>query len=183
MRDKTQVSSVLSIPRRRNARDAPAFTAPILASGMGGTRVFVKTRVRSPLLHLRRLTLVSLQITATHCNTLQHTGTHGNTRHTATHGNTRQHTATHCNTRQHTTTHCNTQQHTATHGNTLQHTATPCNMLLHFRRLTLVSLQHNTSHCNTLQHTATHCNILQHTAPPLASHSAFVSSQCGCVCT
>jgi len=33
--------------------------------------------------------------------------------------------ATHCNTLQHTATHCNTLQHTATHCNTLQHTATP----------------------------------------------------------
>ena len=32
-------------------------------------------------------------------------------------------TATHCNTLQHTATHCNTLQHTATHCNTLQHTA------------------------------------------------------------
>ena len=32
---------------------------------------------------------------------------------------TLQHTATHCNTLQHTATHCNTLQHTATHYNTL----------------------------------------------------------------
>jgi len=35
---------------------------------------------------------------------------------------TLQHTATHCNTLQHTATHCNTLQHTATHCNTLQQT-------------------------------------------------------------
>ena len=67
-------------------------------------------------------------LTATHCDTLQHTATHCNTlQHTATHRLTHpllQHTATHCNTLQHTVTHCNTLQHTATHRNTLQHTAT-----------------------------------------------------------
>ena len=42
---------------------------------------------------------------------------------TATYCNTLQHTATHCNTLQHTATHCNTLQHTATHCDTLQHTA------------------------------------------------------------
>jgi len=60
--------------------------------------------------HVR--TRITLQHTATHCNTLQHT---------TTHCNTLQHTATHCNTLQHTATHCNTLQHTATHCNTLQH--------------------------------------------------------------
>ena len=49
------------------------------------------------------------RLTATHCNTLQHTPTHCDTlRHTATHCNTLQHTATHCNTLQHTAAHCNT---------------------------------------------------------------------------
>ena len=42
---------------------------------------------------------------------------------------TLQHTATHCNTLRHTATHCNTLQHTATHCNSLQHTATHCNTL------------------------------------------------------
>ena len=46
--------------------------------------------------------MYSLQHTATHCNTLQHTAI------------TLQHTATHCNTLQHTATHCNTLQLTAT---------------------------------------------------------------------
>ena len=64
----------------------------------------------------------SLQRTATHCNTLQHTAT----RHTygsvltsslmdctlsVCHYNALQHIATHCNTLQHTATHCNTLQH------------------------------------------------------------------------
>jgi len=43
---------------------------------------------------------------------------------------TLQHTATHCNTRHHTAPHCNTLQHTATHRNTLQHSAAHCNTLL-----------------------------------------------------
>ena len=40
---------------------------------------------------------------------------------------TLQHSATHCNTLQQIATHCNTLQHTSTHCNTLQHTATHCN--------------------------------------------------------
>ena len=43
-------------------------------------------------------TLITLQHTATHCNTMQHTATHCNTLHTL------QLTATHCNTLQHTAT-------------------------------------------------------------------------------
>jgi len=43
---------------------------------------------------------------------------------------TLQRTATHCKALQHTATHCNTLQRTATHCNALQHTATHCNTLL-----------------------------------------------------
>jgi len=44
---------------------------------------------------------------------VQHTTTHGNTlQHAATHGDTLQHTATHCNTLQHTATRCSALQHT-----------------------------------------------------------------------
>ena len=118
----------------------------------------------------------TLQHTATYCNTVHcniHCCNAGERRESlcisllsATHCNTLQHTATHCNTLQHTATHCNMQslsrqrralrihlyslQHTATHGNTRQHTATHCN-----------TLQHT---CNTLQHTATHRKPLYHTA-------------------
>jgi len=95
---------------------------------------------------------VGYQVTATHCNTVQHSATHCNMwaivceiHLCGLSGD--------CNTLQHTATHCNTPQHTATHCNTLQHTATHCN-----------ALQHTATHCNTLQHTATHCNTLQHTA-------------------
>jgi len=136
---------------------------------------------------------ITLQHTATHCNTLQHTATHCNTlathcnklhlvceqrsnkrhfpptsaqqQHTATHCNT---LATHCNTLQHT---CNTLQHTATN---LQHTATHCNELAtHCNTLHLVceqsgdqtrAISHQLQPSN---HSATHCNILQHTAPCL----------------
>jgi len=130
---------------------------------------------------------LTLQHTATPCNTLQHTVTHCNTlQHTATHCNTLQHTAAHCNLLQCTTMHCNTLQHTATHCNTLQHTATHCNTATqatacgqecHCWRLPVTThcktLQHTAIHCNlrcnTLYHTATHCNTLQltlqHTIP------------------
>jgi len=95
--------------------------------------------------------------TATHCNTLQHTATHG-----------------YCATPQSSldwfkadlsarpdlihrkiphSAHCNTLKHTGTRCNRLQQTATDCNRL-----------QQTASHCNTLQHTATHCSTLQHTA-------------------
>jgi len=97
-------------------------------------------------------------LTATHCNTLQHTAT----RHTTTHNNTLQHTkaiewvefyvplslqhtATHCNTLN--TTHDNTQQtqqHTATHKSD-RVSRILCDIL-------------TATHYNTLQHTATHCN-------------------------
>jgi len=112
---------------------------------------------------------VSSLLTATHCNTLQHTATHCNTlQNAATHLHQRKLnsgglfckqkqkkifskvssllTAIHCNTLHHTVTHCNALQHTATHCNALQCTAT---------------------HCNTLQRTATHCNTRQHTATHL----------------
>ena len=106
-----------------------------------------------------------LQLTATHCNTLQHTAIYFKTLQlSATLCNTLQHAATHYSTLLLTTTYfktvhhsvmlCNTRQHTATHCNTLQtlhHTATHCN-----------TLQHTATHCNTLQHTATHCNSLHH---------------------
>jgi len=82
--------------------------------------------------------LDTLQLAATHCNTLYST---------VTHCSSLQHTATHCNTLQHTAALCNTLQLAATHCNTLLHTATHCN-----------TLQRTATHCNTLQHTATHCN-------------------------
>jgi len=126
------------------------------------------------------LGVVSLQHTATHCNTLQHT---------ATHCNTLQHTATHCNTLQHSATLYNTLQHSAnwysvcgvrhswnlwhdSHYNTLQHTATHCD-----------TLQHTATNCNTRQHTATPCNTLQHTATYLYVSQDSLGSLCVCAYT
>jgi len=88
---------------------------------------------------------------------------------------TLQHTATHCNTLQHTATHCNTLQHTATHCNTrvvadsrgvpalrvasdgicsaVTQQLSHCNTATHCNRL-----QQTATDCTTLKHTATHCN-------------------------
>ena len=77
------------------------------------------------------------KVTATHCNTLQHTATH-----CTTHCSTLQHTETHCNTLQHTA------QHTAAHCNTLQHTATHCD-----------TLQHTVPRCTSLHRAATQWNM------------------------
>jgi len=127
-------------------------------------------------------------VTATHCNTLQHTATHCNTlQHKcwwiviySRCNIPLQHTATHCNTLQHIATHwllwmcacslacisfaatlCNISQHTATHCNTL----TLLNVCVQSRMHSICfnTLQHTATWCNTLQHTATHCNTLQHT--------------------
>ena len=99
----------------------------------------------------------------------------------------RQISATHCNTLQHIATHCNKpsacylhaqQQMPATQYNTLQHTSTPCNSIQHSSHVILIFATANScntvqpqSHAsatansnNTPQHTATHCNIPQHTA-------------------
>jgi len=116
---------------------------------------------------------ITLQHTATLCNTPQHIvwdhrrqpQRRAESLYYAIHCNILRHTATYCNTLKHTATHCNTLQHAvwdywrqqqrraaslhyAIHCNILRHTATHCNIL----------------HCNTLQHTATYCNTLQHTA-------------------
>ena len=63
-----------------------------------------------------------VQDTATHCNTLQHSGSRRRCKalqHIAVHCSTLQRTAAHCISLQHTAAHCSTLQHTATH------TATP----------------------------------------------------------
>ena len=135
----------------------------------------------------------TLQPTAAHRNTLQHTVTRCNTQHcTATHRSTLQLPTWRCNTLQHTATHCNTHcntrtihrrastrtsnvpelqtaaqcnilQRTVKYCNALQHTATYCQILLR-TAMHCITLQHTATHCNTLQHTATHSNTLQHTA-------------------
>jgi len=86
----------------------------------------------------------TLQHTATHCNTLQHTVC---ARHVCILGPRR--TATRCNTLQHTA-------YTATQWNTLKHTVCA-------RHVSVSGPQHTATHCNTLQHTATHCNTVKHT--------------------
>ena len=116
----------------------------------------------------------TLQLTATHCNSLQHTITNTQFGAKNEHAqkscfdlerflcNTLQHTATHCLELQHihalksrlailsasSETHCSTLQHTATHKSSCD--------LEHFL-------------CNTLQHTVPHCNTPQHTASPCNS--------------
>jgi len=102
--------------------------------------------------YLRQLASASPEVP---CNTLQHTARHWH--------NTLQHTATHCNTMQHTAArqrfarsampamrramsgdYCIPLQHTATHCNTLQYPTTPCN-----------TMQHLAARCTTPQHPAT----------------------------
>ena len=80
---------------------------------------------------------------------------------------TLQHTATRCNTALYCSTlsprRSSSTFYTATHCNTLQHTATHCNTLQY--TATHCSKPQNTATpCNTLQHPATHCNTPQHTA-------------------
>ena len=100
-------------------------------------------------------TLVPLQHTATHCNTLQTS---------ATRCNTLQHTATHCNTLQHAATHCNTLQHTATHCNTLQHTATHCNTLISYVRHECVMSRVGVEYAQRLSSAALVC-VMSHDIP------------------
>jgi len=129
-------------------------------------------------------------LTATHCNTLQHTATHFPLQHTATHCNTLQRTS------QYNTLHtkyCNTLQHTATHRSHGRRCCyrLPANIsdMVHRARVLTATHCNNATYCNTLQHTshgrrcgdrlranvsygvygariltATHCNTLQHNA-------------------
>jgi len=69
-------------------------------------------------------------ITATHCNTLQHSATHCNTSQRLllvlnAQDVLLQHTATHCHTLPHTATHCHTLPHTAIRCHTLPHKPAP----------------------------------------------------------
>ena len=128
---------------------------------------------------------LTLHLTATHCISLQRTATHCNTGRPA-HAAASPATciskmyATHCNSLQALhlpATHCNTLQLIATHCNTLQQrkTCACCRVIRNVRfknvRNSLIlttphyiSLQFTTSHCNSLHLTATHCNSLQLTA-------------------
>jgi len=102
-------------------------------------------------------------LTATHCNTLQHSATYSITlQHTANPPTLApaQPSITRCNTIQHTATQCNTLQHMTT----LQHTAKPT--LPSPRSAIHQSLPFIATHCNILQHTSTYGITLQHTANP-----------------
>jgi len=76
---------------------------------------------------------------------------------------TLQHTATRCNSLQHSATLCKTLHLTASHCNSLQLTATNTLHTVKFRRETastatyVNTLQHTATHCNTLQHTTIYC--------------------------
>jgi len=103
---------------------------------------------------------ISLQHTATHCNTLQHTATHCNAQ---SYHISLQHTATHCTALQHTATHSlNTY-----HCNTLQHTATHCNIL----QRTVIS--HITESCHeSIPAIHSHFQINQKLPPPTHTHTS-----------
>ena len=81
----------------------------------------------------------TLQRTATHCCTMQHTATSR-----PTHAPKCIYTVTYCNTLQCIAAHCDAQQHTATH-----HTATQRNI--------------SPSSCSRYVHHAALCNTLKHT--------------------
>ena len=103
---------------------------------------------------------VTLQRTATQCNTLQHNAPHRTTlQHTTTHCTTPHYTATHHNTLLHAAPHHNTPQYTVPHCNTLQHTGTHC-----LPHTATHCLPHTATDCHTLLHTVTKYKILQHFA-------------------
>ena len=94
---------------------------------------------------IKILPVCDANVTATCCNTLQHTATHRDTpqhihawsvfdnvsncvRHPC-HCSILQHTATHCSTMQNTVAYCSTLQHAATRCSTLHHTAAHCSIL------------------------------------------------------
>jgi len=114
------------------------------------------------LLNYLQQCAVSLQFAATHC-TLQHTVTRMPCCLHRPSATARFLSATHCNTLQHTATHCNTLQHTATRSQLTVTCCNRCAVLYLHTHLqqSAVCLQHTATHCNTLQHT--HCT-LQHTA-------------------
>ena len=112
---------------------------------------------------------------------------------------TLQHTATRCNTPQHAATRCNTScrqekrfswkvdyfksqltpqfARSIANCNTLQHVAAHCNMLQHTKSSHLADKKDASSwqYMCSLQHTATHRNSLQHTAPHLADKEEISS--------
>jgi len=136
---------------------------------------------------------ITLQHTATHCNTLQRT-----TKHTATHWNTLPHTGTHTymngsygkkesttnavhvshdnTTLQHTATHSNTQQHAAPHCKTLHHTVKHSNKVTDMqnscatKKIVLQLLRSVAVCCSVLQCVAVCCRELQCVAAEFKCH-------------
>jgi len=101
---------------------------------------------------------------ATHCNAL-HRSIHQQIQMTL------QHTATHCNTLQHTATHCNILQHTATHCTTLfvplkllLHLGITLKIMLHLNRAAFYPFDHVREECCSYRHTAdtlqTYCVLI-----------------------
>jgi len=142
----------------------------------------------------------TLQLTATHCNSLQHLTpkTQSWSPQREPYTNTLHHTAPHCTTLQHLTPksqprnlnlipqpqspkrepYTNKLYNIATHGNALQNIATHCNTLPQQR--SIPNVNPTPTHCMTLQHTATRCHsnaqprtwtLHQHTATHYHSNS------------
>ena len=110
---------------------------------------------------------ITLQHTATHCNTLQHT---------ATHCSALQHTAS----MSHSTSHCNTLQHTATHCNALQHTAS----MSHGTHSWCMSESHiSPGICVCAKKKSTHQHPSKASAGGIRQRVSFIllSSSCNCV--
>ena len=127
---------------------------------------------------------ISLQHTATHCNSLQHTcNTHAHQTCEKPQypkpmeiSTTRsQLAATRCNTLPHPSTHCNTLQHTC---NTPEHQKCEKPQYPLPIEIPTTRSQLAATHCNSLQHTATHCNTLQHTATHLQHSNTPEHQKC-----
>jgi len=142
----------------------------------------------------------TLQFTVTYCSSLQLFATHCNTIHCTTllaynrlalplcmlempcMVVAEQQTASRYHTLQHAATHCNTLQLTATHylsgvwQTRVAHRYTPNDLHSCSEATHCNSLQPTATHCNTLQLTATHCNTLQHTI--LLAYNRLALSVC-----
>ena len=122
----------------------------------------------------------SMQLTATHCVSLQFCC---NTQLTATASPPAPVTgaalATHCNTLHHTTTRCNSLQLTATCCNTqlIATVSRPAPVIGTASATRCNTLYHNTTQCMSLQLTVNHCNLLQITATCYNTQSIVTVSQ------
>jgi len=113
----------------------------------------------------------SLQHTATHCKTLQHTIWYNLSKVTATHSNKLQHTATHCDTSIGTTSQTSTRDYWLSHGEQLQGTELTLITIEIRNRTQLTQLTHNSADCCqfVLQYVAVAlcCSVLQYVAVAL----------------